>query len=76
MRLIDADKIEYEVAMANDNGMHSIVEYAEYEKIQDMPTVNAIPIEWLREWFKERYKSKTYEHLIKDWEKQNESRMD
>ena len=37
------------------------------------PRLVAIPIEWLREWFKERYKSKTYEHLIEDWEKQNES---
>ena len=80
MRLIDADKIEYEVAMANDNGMHSIVEYAEYENIQDMPTVEAIPIEWLKEWFKKRYKGRTYRDLIEEWEseqfweKQNETR--
>ena len=36
------------------------------------PRLVAIPRDWLEKWFKERYKSKTYEHLIEDWEKQNE----
>ena len=61
MRLIDADKIEYEVAMANDNGMHSIVEYAEYEKIQDMPEVDAIPIGYIDQVIDE------YEHMIEHY---------
>ena len=61
MRLIDADKIEYEVAMANDNGMHSMVEYAEYENIQDMPEVDAIPIGYIDQVIDE------YEHMIEHY---------
>lgn len=74
MRLIDADKMKLEVNSANP----LIKEYAkEIENWRDtQPTVKAIPIEWIKNWFNPKYANTVYysllRDLIKDWEKENE----
>lgn len=48
------------------------------EKFEDYPTVDAIPIEWIKNWFNPKYANTVYYSLlrdmIKDWEKENEMR--
>ena len=63
MRLIDADKLSYDITTEDEDYLT-----VTYDEIQDQPTVEAIPIEWLREWFKRRYKGRTYRDLIEEWE--------
>ena len=73
MRLIDADALDSVVFHLNTEGKQ--ITRSEYKLIDNVifefPTIEAIPIEWLERWFKERFKSNTYNHLIADWEKQN-----
>ena len=44
--------------------------------VEEQPTVKAIPIEWIKNWFNPKYANTVYYSLlrdmIKDWEKENE----
>lgn len=71
MRLIDADKIRY--IDLSDSRVPDGVWCTFRERIHDMPTVEAIPIEWIREYTSDR----TVEYgdmwvfiecMINDWE--------
>ena len=48
----------------------------EDEPYENYPTVEAIPIEWIKNWFNPKYANTVYysllRDLIKDWEKENE----
>ena len=68
MRLIDADKIHWEYKCISK------------EEIDDVPTVKAIPIEWITDWLtKQSIPATSYgidysavEKMLEDWEKENE----
>ena len=68
MRLIDADKIGEVSADPYEEG-------AFQDEIRSQPTVEAIPIEWIRNyvshWVSEIYKNFVL-NMIKTWEKENE----
>lgn len=72
MRLIDADKLRHELIMGHD------LVGAKYTDLAE--TVKAIPIEWIKEWYKthvyylkeEKPIIYAYEQMIMDWEKENE----
>ena len=67
MRLIDADKIGEVSADPYEEG-------AFQDEIRSQPTVEAIPIEWIRNyvshWVSEIYKNFVL-NMIKKWEKEN-----
>lgn len=72
MRLIDADKVK-RAFIGNRYGTKAI-EYV----IDNVPTVNAIPIEWIEKKCRELYEhlyldeSLGVQMLLRDWEKDNE----
>lgn len=48
-----------------------------YRKINDMPTVEAIPIEWIKQWMVDNWELECnygIEGMIDDWEEENECR--
>lgn len=89
MRLIDADELEEEMyynAFETDTDMQKWesgcwVRYKMFENIlEKQPTIEAIPIEWIEQWAKERNKmgytiDMCYTNdLIIDWRKENEDK--
>ena len=80
MRLIDADEVKrfYEEEFPTlDNGIH----WSRNDIIMNLlniPTVKAIPIEWIKQKVQEHdkrrqiYTSACIEELLEDWEKENE----
>lgn len=77
MKLIDADLLEdkVDVADANDNGIHEVLEYVRYSHIEDAPTVEAIPVSFIKEQIKQTgdyEESWNYQALIDKWRNQNE----
>lgn len=73
MRLIDADRLlnpGYTDMFDEPIEFDMISRYA----IESEPTVEAIPIEWIKKWCgDEPYWSNLAMHLIEDWEKENET---
>ncbi len=79
MRLIDADvfKTEYENLITWVSYRTEKARLREFvDDIQSQPTVNAIPVEWIRQWYKSREyltEGKTAIcRMIWDWDKENE----
>ena len=73
MRLIDAEKVVHEY--------YKNPSYQQLCKVlNEAPTVKAIPIEWIEEWYKthvyylkeEKPIIYAYEQMIMDWEKEHE----
>lgn len=70
MRLVDADKLKEELRV---NGLGY-----QYYMLDNAPTVKAIPIEWLKEWFNTKMNRtllpRNFEMvcswMIYDWEKE------
>ena len=84
MRLIDADKLELkETVRIQLCGLKEYVALYSYTKdqIEEAPTVNAIPIEWIKKKCRELYEhlyldeSLGLQMLLRDWEKENENRI-
>ena len=83
MRLIDADKLK-ELPWMIDRGMNDAnEEYVTMEGIDSQETIEAIPIEWIREKSKDYMNNLWYEQSIRymldvwysenrEWEKENE----
>lgn len=80
MRLIDADKLLKQLEWLD---IDDFILYEEVkEDIDESPTVEAIPIEWLKRWFEtqvwrgssptDRIHCKASD-IIEDWEKENEA---
>lgn len=68
MRLIDADALVKEL-------MHEGLGY-QYNRVINAPTVEAIPIEWLKNWNPKELNDTGYQvmrRIIDDWEKRNET---
>lgn len=85
MRLIDADNMRkatkgmfiYQDEFEDDT-QHIAFEAYTKEDIENERTVEAIPIEWIKNWFNPKYANTVYYSLlrdmIKDWEKENAER--
>lgn len=77
MRLIDADKLETDTVYAThlhhaESGYH--YSYSE-GVINEAPTVQAIPIEWIKEWSEAFYEGmnpkgwkRVTDYMLEDWE--------
>lgn len=75
MRLIDADKLKIRNVSAD---YWYTVRGVTEDDIDNAPTVNAIPIEWMYEWRmknNEQYNVgvSSFSQMISDWEKENDS---
>lgn len=69
MRLIDADRL-----YLYDRGHLCKAMNDAIDLVQDEPTVEAIPIEWLKKWCgNEPYWCNLTIHLIEDWEKSKDA---
>ena len=80
MRLIDADEIVKEtwgVVIKDMFHMDETVDVISRKDIDNAPTVNAIPIEWIKKKCRELYEhlyldeSLGIQRLLRDWEKEN-----
>ena len=80
MRLIDADEIVKEtwgVVIKDMFHMDETVDVISRKDIDNAPTVDAIPIEWIRDrqyeigWYSEEGKI-IINQMLEDWEKENE----
>ena len=78
MRLIDAEKLENDIV---ENITVKVVSRM-LAITQGQPTVEAIPIEWIKKWCNEEHNRKSLEErllkrygvitMLEDWEKENE----
>ena len=78
MRLIDADEIVKEtwgVVIKDMFHMDETVDVISRKDIDNAPTVEAIPIEWIKTWIETKYNA-VYNNnvwdMLEDWEKENE----
>ena len=76
MRLIDADKLENDITEnVTTKAVSRVVAI-----LQGQPTVKAIPIEWLRNYYRQRYgggigfTQTMTEKMIQAWEQESEGR--
>lgn len=81
-KIIDISKLQPDVCLATalDKGESFYSYFYSENRIQNAPTVEAIPIKWIKEWLKKHipynndgtpYIADVYE-LLEDWEKENE----
>ena len=76
MRLIDANKLPVTCSVAIVNGKLELNGWIAAERITEAPTVEAIPIEWLRMWFTKKASLigiTLMGEIESDWEKENEA---
>ena len=76
MRLIDANKLPVTCNVAIVNGKLELNGWIAAERITEAPTVEAIPIEWLRMWFTKKASLigiTLMGEIESDWEKENEA---
>lgn len=69
MRLIDATKIKYTNLWEGSGDYYYI---AHLTDIFEMPTIEAIPIKWLKEYQAKNGGRVTLQRALKDWRKENE----
>lgn len=80
MKLIDADEFAIEEPKLWDwSSVDGISSTAVLKQciwdVQCAPTVNAIPVEWIKDWLgklKDVYDDSVYQ-MLEDWEKENET---
>lgn len=78
MRLIDVDELFVVDTIEQVNGELNIVSWVPLSQIEDAPTVEAIPVEWIKETIElaENVQASKYaEHLrilLEDWRKEND----
>lgn len=72
--MIDADKLEvYSATVPEDCDIYSYLQGANdvLETIDKMSTVEAIPVEWVKQWiFEHPYFMVTASTLLDDWQKE------
>ena len=72
MRLIDADKLVVDARLGENE-----IPYVSKAQIDEAPTVEAIPIEWIKRWAMKSENTYNREQIIEmlnDWEKENETK--
>ena len=73
MRLVDADKADMPIMQREDNRW--VFRFTLKEMLDTIPTVDAIPIDWLRMWFTKKASLigiVLMSEIESDWEKENE----
>lgn len=84
MRLIDADKIKWKKILEPlGNGMYVDGYVANERDINTMPTIEAIPIDWIRSWWGNQgvpslshcmeNTDEVIRTMLTDWRKENEN---
>ena len=81
MRLIDADALKEKVKKYHDmedghDGISEGREGALYDTLIDIdnaPTIDAIPVEWLLKWIKTLQEGAYVRDIIHDWRKEQEA---
>lgn len=74
MRMIDADKLPATCNVAIVNGKVEVNGWMAVERITEAPTVEAIPIKWLRTWFTKKASLigiTLMGEIESDWEEEN-----
>lgn len=79
MRLIDADNLYFDYIVTSTTTNTLCHRYISKEQVENAPTVDAIPIEWIKDYvdfgvsdeLAQRYRRFVL-NMIKDWEKENE----
>lgn len=74
MRLIDAEHLKWNVGGIKCGTL--TVAYLNWILEHEEPTVEAIPIEWLKNWNPKEWNDTGYQvmrRIIDDWEKRNET---
>lgn len=83
MRLIDADELPVTCTLKAINGEIAVTGWIEAERINEAPTIEAIPIEWLKDWRKEKWfdrrlsmeermvRAMVARMIVEDWEDEN-----
>jgi len=82
MRLVNADKLEadmYHNAFEIDTDLQKWdsgcwIRYKMFENvINEQPTVEAIPIEWMKQWYRNRgwIRNYEFERMLNEWEEEN-----
>lgn len=66
MRLIDADALDDELG-ASDEDIYI------HHMLEDAPTIDAIPVEWLRKWPKDLREGAYVRDILRDWQKEQEA---
>lgn len=80
MRPIDADEVNLTIKRRKPHwpsGRTAVVAKITPKDLEAVPTIEAIPIEWLKQWEEKHKNDPCYcgfvsEEIIKDWEKENE----
>lgn len=88
MRLVDADKLPEvnSIERTDERGVF-VCSWIPAEAIWNAPTVEAIPIEWIKKWHEEEDRRlgdgwthiehpHSHIRMIEDWRKENEQRQD
>ena len=73
MRLIDVSKMMPDACLATalDKGESFFSYFYSENRIENAPTIKAIPIKWLKQWEK-NYNETVIKEILEDWEKENE----
>ena len=76
-RLIDGDALKSALAHAakdycNRNGPMRAIDFESL--IDKAPTVDAIPVEWLRKWPKDLREGAYVRDILRDWQKEQEAK--
>lgn len=76
-RLIDADALKSALAHAakdycNRNGPMRTIDFESL--IDNAPTIDAIPVEWLRKWPRDLREGAYVRDILRDWQKEQEAR--
>ena len=66
MRLIDTDKIVYCVEADDDGNVIRPAQLDEYV-INGLPTVNAVPVRWIKVWGRRHNQKELIKQLLDDW---------
>lgn len=70
MRLIDADDITIKLPFILGGKKLTQIFLSVKESLDILPTVDAIPIEWLKRWAENTHNNIIAQNIINDWEKE------
>ena len=78
MRLIDADALPNELFKKHVHDEEELEPMLYFEDavkvVENAPTIDAIPVEWLRKWPKSLREGAYVRDILTDWQKEQEAR--
>lgn len=76
MRIIDADALSNELFKRHVHDGEELVPMLYYDDavkvVENAPTIDAIPVEWLRKWPKDLREGAYVRDILQDWQKEQE----